>query len=127
MLNEAAQELGGAPGTAGDAAEVVKQLIDAEGTAVSELSLEVVPDLLIGVELRRVGGKALDHEARMVSQDLGDGGSAVDRAAVPQQDDRSVQMAQQQAQEGGDIELAEVGEVKVAVEPEAMTKSSVQP
>src|SRR5271166_185484 len=29
---------------------------DAEGAAVSELSLEVVPDLLIGVEFRRVGG-----------------------------------------------------------------------
>src|SRR5271166_3757586 len=28
--------------------------------------------------------------------------------------------AQQQAQEGGDLELGEVGEVEVAVEPEAM-------
>src|SRR5271166_6421109 len=87
---------------------------------VSELSLEVVPDLLIGVELRRGGGKALNHEARMVSQDFGDGGSAVNRAAVPQQDDRSAQMVQQQAQEGGDLELGEVGEVEVAVKPEAM-------
>jgi hypothetical protein len=43
---------------------------------------------------------------------LGDGNSAVNGAAVPQQDDRSVQMAQQQAQEGGDLELGEVGEVK---------------
>src|SRR5271166_1717872 len=56
----------------------------------------------------------------MVSQDFGDGGSAVNRAAVPQQDDRSAQMAQQQAQEGGDLELGEVGEVEVAVKPEAM-------
>jgi hypothetical protein len=93
--DEAAQELGGAPGPAGDAAEVVEQLIDAERTAVSELGLEVVPDLLIGVEFGRVGGKALDHEARMAGQDLADRGPDVNRAAVPQQDDGSAQLAQQ--------------------------------
>ncbi|GEM_PF-4892561 len=37
------------PGPAGDAAQVVEQLLDAERAAVGELALEVVLNLLIGI------------------------------------------------------------------------------
>ena len=107
-------------GPAGEPAEVVEQLLEAERAAVSKLGFEVVADLLIRVEFRRVSGKALKLKARMAGQDLGDGGSAVNRAAVPQQEDRAAPLAQPPPQAGGDLELGEVVEVAVAVQPAAL-------
>ena len=120
MENEAAQKTGRAPGMASEVTEVIEQLVDAQRAAVSKLGLEMVPDLLIGVELRRIGGKALDHQARMARQEAVESRPAVDRAAVPQHDDRPAQLAQQLAQEAGDFKLGEIGKVEVAVKPQAM-------
>lgn len=44
----------------------------------------------------------------------------MNRPAVPEEDDRAVQVAQQQTEEHGNLDMADIGEVKVAVEAEAV-------
>lgn len=100
--------------------EIVQQVVDRQRAPIGEARLEVVPDLLVGVELGGVGGKAFEVQARVPGAQRADGGALVNRPAVPEEEDRAVQVPQQQAEEHGDLDMADVGEVQVAVEPEAV-------
>ncbi len=57
----------------------------------------------------------------MTSEKLPHGGAAMDRASVPEQDNRPAQMAKEKPQEIGDLEMGDVVEMEVAVQPEALT------
>lgn len=98
--------------------EVGEQCVDRHRTAIGKARLEVIPDLLVGVEIGRIGGKAFEVQARMPGAQRADGGPLVNRPAVPQDDDGSLQVPQQQAKEGGHLDMADVDEVQVAVEAE---------
>ena len=117
---EAAEESRRAPRGAREVREIAKQVVDRQRAAIGEARLEVVPDLFVGVELGGVGGKAFEVQPRVAGTQGADGRSLVNRPAVPEEDHRAVQMPQQQAEEHGDLDMADVGEVKVAVEPEAV-------
>ena len=69
------------------------------GAPVGELVLREPPDALIGVELRRVAGEAKEMEPGEHTAEGADRVSLVDRAAVPEQQDRSSEMAEQMTQE----------------------------
>src|SRR2546422_10260731 len=56
--------------------------------AVGEWALEIIPDQLVGIEFRRVRREAPAVEARRAGEALPALGPAVNRAAIPEHDDR---------------------------------------
>jgi hypothetical protein len=56
---------------------------------VGVMALEVVPDLFHWIELGGIAGKRFHVKSGIVLLQLGNEGSFVDRAIVPQQDNRS--------------------------------------
>ena len=100
------------------------QLLSREGAAIGEAGLKVIPDLFVGVELGRIGGEAFDLEPRIARQQSVQRGSLVNGAAVPDQDDVSAQMLQQQAQESRDLDVGQVGEMQMAVKSEAFSQGA---
>lgn len=98
--------------------QVVEEGLDVERAAIGQFVLEEFPRELIGVEFRGVGGEAFDMEARMAGEHLLHVRPAVDGAAIPEQDDGAAEMAQQQPQEHRDLDVGDVLQVQMAVEPE---------
>ena len=88
--------------------QVVEEGLDIEGAAVGELVLEKLPRELVGIELGGVGGEAFDMEARMAGEYPLHVRTAVDGAAIPEQDDGAAEMAQQQPQEHRDLDVGDV-------------------
>lgn len=101
-----------------EARQVVKEFIHVERAAVRELVLEKLPRQLVGIELWGIGGEAFDLEARMTGEHRLHVRSAVDGAAVPEEEDGAVEMAQQQSQERRDLDMGDVLKVQMAVEPD---------
>jgi hypothetical protein len=95
-------------------------VVDAQRTTIGELSFEVIPDLFVGIEFRRVGWEAFEVKSRMTSEQRGQCWAAMNGAAVPQQHDVAAELTQQQPQEGSDFEVAEGVEMEVTVEPESL-------
>ena len=122
--NETAKQLGRVPRTTQRGGEVAHQLFSREWAAVGEASLEMIPDLFVGVEFWRIGGEAFDMESGMASPQSVKRGSLVNGTAVPDQDDVSAEMPQQQSQERFDLEVRDVVEVQMAVESEALSSGT---
>src|SRR2546422_332233 len=85
------------------------------------MSIEVVPDLLDGIEFGRVGGEVLEVKPGEGVAHRIDGTSLVDLSAIPEQDDVSTQVGEQQAQEPGDVHSLEIVLPKLKVETQART------
>jgi hypothetical protein len=58
------------------------------------VTLEVLPNLFDRIKFRRVSGKWLCVEARIISTELGDMWSLVDAPIVPKENDRPTQVVQ---------------------------------
>lgn len=108
----------GAARASGVGVKVVAKVAPIEREAVRVVALEVVPDLLHGVELRRVGREPLDVQPRVAPRDLGKR-RLVDPAPVPQQHDVSAQMPQQCPEEVADVLAREVLLLEADVEAHA--------
>ncbi len=104
----------------GDAGQVIHEVVDGERTAVGELGFEVIPHLFVGIEFGRIGRKAFEVKSRMTSEEFGERRATMNGTAVPQQHDVTAKVTQQQPQEGGDFEVAEVVEMAVTVETETL-------
>lgn len=91
------------------------------GASVGEPLLGELPHALVGIEFWRVGGQELKaqppHAAAQPAHQL----PAVKAEAIPDQEHRAAQVAEQMAQEGNDFEFAEVVVVPLVVEAEAAT------
>ena len=61
--------------------------------SVGVVALEVIPDLLNGIEFGCIAGERFNVESGIVLLQLGDEGSFVDGAIVPQQYDRAPQVS----------------------------------
>jgi hypothetical protein len=70
-------------------------MVDDGRATVGGLGVEVIPDLLIEIELWGIGREAIHLEPRMASEKIPHGGAAMDRASVPEQDNGSVQVPQE--------------------------------
>ena len=81
----------------------------------------MVPNQLVRVQFRCVGGEPLHLKTRMTRQQLEDGLAAVNRAAVPDQDDVAGNVTQEIAQEDRDLDVSNVGLVEVDVQPAVET------
>jgi hypothetical protein len=82
----------------------------------SGVAFTVVPDLLCGVELRGIRGKLLHVETGMGLADTLDGRPPVNRAAVPEQEARTSEMAQEGSEALRDIDSLKVLRLPVEVQ-----------
>ena len=92
--------------------EVLKVL----GSRVGQSPFGLGPDELIGVELWSVGRERIDVEARVPLDKEADEGAAMDRPAIPQQNDVTSQVTEQMPEEADDLQTRDVGSVKPRVE-----------
>lgn len=114
--DEGTQQSRQSPKATGLSDQIFHQLIDAVGPKVGELGLQMVPHQFVGIDLRCVGGKAFHVQPRMAGEEGSDVGTAVNRAAVPEQNDVSLEMPQEQAQEDRHFNVGDVVEMEVRVE-----------
>ena len=119
-MNEAPQQSTGAARASGDMGQVIHEVVDAQRTAIGEFSFEMIPDLLVGIEFRSIGGEAFEVKSRMTSEQRGERGAAMNGATVPQQYDVAAELTQQQPQEGRNFEVAEGVEIEMTVETETL-------
>ena len=75
-------------------AKVAPKLLQRVGAPVGELVLREPPDAFVGVELGRVAREAMEMEPGEGTTQGSDHVTLVNRAAVPEQDDRSSEMAE---------------------------------
>ena len=99
-------------------AKMPPELLQRVGASIGELVLRKPPDAFVGVELRRVAGEAKEMEPGEGTAHGTDRVSLVDRAAIPEQDDGSSEMAEQMAQEGADLGVLDVLRVEAVVQTE---------
>ena len=98
------------------------EFVDRLWPAVCEFSLEVAPDELIGVQLGRIAGEALDVDTRMAAQEVNEFRSLVDAGSIPEDDHVPAKMTQQVLQEVRDLRLADVLLVEMDVETDSSAR-----
>ena len=76
------------------------------------------PHKLIGIELWGIGWKSMHMEPLVLANELLDDDTPMDGAAIPEQHNRSAQVAQKVTQESDDLHPGNIG----AVEPEVKSK-----
>jgi hypothetical protein len=106
---------------AGDLPESVHELIDVVWPSVGKLVFVMSPDELVGVEFWGVCGEAVDVKSRMSAQQPADVLALVDGASIPEEHNRSGNLAQEIVKEDGYLYMGNVLSVEVQVEPEALS------
>ena len=86
---------------------------------VGQPTVALAPDVFSGVEFRRVGRKRLDVKPGMPPDELLEFTPAMNRPPIPEQDHRSVQMAQQMPEEATDIQAVEAAGLEAHVQRQA--------
>lgn len=119
MADAAPQVQRGAADSLQGETKVPPELLQGVGASVGELVLREPPDAFIGVELRRVAGEAMELEPGEGTTQGTDRVSLVNRAAVPEQDDGTPEMAEQMAHKGADLRVLDVFLVEAVVQAEA--------
>lgn len=79
------------------------KVVDRVRGAVCQAAFCLGPDVLVGVELGRVGRKAMDMQPPIAQQVIGNDRLTVHGTAVPQKHDPAAQMAEQVAEELDDL------------------------
>lgn len=99
----------------------VHQLVDVARAAVREVSFGQRPNPFVGVELGGVGWEVLNVQARVPTEQPGQGFTVVGGGIVQQNDDRTAEVAEDFAEEQGDFFLANVVEEKQVVQAQALS------
>ena len=94
------------------------------GPAVGQVSLEVIPDAFVGVELRSVGRERLQVQPGRAGEQLLHGVPAVNAAVVQQHDERAGDLAQQLAEKSCDLLALNVVLVQLAVQGAAEARGA---
>lgn len=92
--------------------------LNVHGGAVRQEPFRLGPDEFVRVKVRRIGGEPVDVESRMAMKEGGDEGAAMNGAAIPQEDNRSRQVAQEVTQEADDLHPGDVVAREIDVETE---------
>jgi hypothetical protein len=95
------------------------ELVRIVGTAVGEPPLQERPDAFVRVELRGVAGEVLEPQPGVTGFELVQDFAAVNRGGIEQHDERAAQVAQQGAEECGDVHEPDV----VVVQPIVQAQS----
>ena len=93
------------------------QVGDVPWSRIGQCPFGLSPDKLIRVEFRSIGRERIDVEARMPLDKDTDEGTAMDRAAIPQQDHVTSQVSEQVPEKADDLHARDIGSVKPRVEP----------
>lgn len=101
-------------GKAGE--EMVLEITDIIGPAVGERGLELRPDALVGVEIGCISGEVFQVESGMGGGIFPYQLSPVGDPTVPEDDDMSGDVADEMAQEGKHLLLADVMGIELEVE-----------
>lgn len=104
------------------AAEAVPKFSDISWRAIRQSALGMGPDEFVRVEFRGVRREAINTEPFVLSEKLTDDDTPVDRAAIPQEHDRTAQMPQEMAQETNDLHAGDVGCVETEVKPKTFAR-----
>jgi len=88
------------------------------GRTVREIAVPARPHKLGGIEFRRVRRKVLYLDAGMLPKIRRDFTAAMDRAAIPEDDEGTAEVAEQGCEEGADIQAVERPVLESQVEPE---------
>ena len=99
--------------------KTVSDILFDQRQGVGRVALELIPDLLGGIEFWRVLGEELGVQAGIVPQHSFDSWPFVDLPLVPQEDDRSKDVAQKLAQERGHMHGLEVVLLEASVQADA--------
>jgi hypothetical protein len=87
---------------------------------IGQLTLGLRPDKLVGIELRRVARKAVHHNPGMSLEKGPDVVTPMNFPAIPQQNERAVQMAEKLAEERDHLGARDVAHVEIEVQPESL-------
>ena len=98
------------------------QLREIVSLAIRETLLGELPDSLVGVELRRIGRKALQVNPCGPSAELPYELPSVGIAAVPQDEDVTGDLPEERSQEVSGLELSDVLRVKLEVKIETLAE-----
>ena len=98
------------------------KMLKVAGNAVGQTSLEVRPDQFIGIKLRGVSWEVNGVESRTAAQEAFDELGSVERASIPEKNDRSSEMAAKMPEEpsnlfGPDVPVG----IKARVEPKTLS------
>jgi hypothetical protein len=85
---------------------------------VRQLAFRLRPEELIGIELRRVAGKAVRLHSGMAVEKGLDVPTPMNFPAVPQEHDRASHVAEQLAEKRNDFGARDVAHVEIKVQPE---------
>lgn len=89
------------------------------GSPVGEACLGIGPHAFVRIQLGRVGRQELQVEPGEAAAEFANRRPLVNRSVVQEHDDVAPQVAQQVAEEGADVGLADVVAVAAEVEPQA--------
>jgi hypothetical protein len=109
----------GFPQTAERPAERARQPFDMVGAPVGKAVVSLVPDALVGIQFRRIGGEALQVQPPVAATEGPDGFAVVDAAVVLHHNHVPGQMTQQVAEESAHIGLLDVLRNRTARPPSA--------
>ncbi len=120
-FEDAAPEFfGGSSNLVDRADDAVHQLIHVERASVGEVAFGQRPNAFVGVELWGVGGKVLDVQARVPTEQPGQRRAMMGGGVVQQNDHGTPEVAQQLAEEEAHFFLSDVVEEKQVVEAQAL-------
>lgn len=98
---------------------MARQLALGVRSAVGQRVLRLLPDALIGIELRRIARESVEVEPGMADLQRTKGFAAVDRTVVPDHDHVTAEVPKQFPQERADLRLANVVREELEVQPES--------
>lgn len=78
------------------------------GNAVGHSPLQVIPDKLIGIQFRRIGGKAIDTQPWILAQKLLNDFAAMLPPSIPQKNDRAPDVFEKMPEERGHLRTADI-------------------
>ena len=102
--------------------EATSKLNDVLWRTVGQRVFGFGPDKLIRIELWGIGWKSIHMEPLVLVNELLDDDTPMDSAAVPQQHNRSAQMAQEVTQESDDLHPGNIGTVEAEVKSKPLAR-----
>ena len=102
--------------------EAASKLNDILWRTVGQRVFGFGPDKLIRIELWGIGWKSMHMEPLVLANEFLDDDTPMDGAAIPEQHNRSAQMAQQVTQESDDLHPGNIGTVETEVESKSLAR-----
>jgi hypothetical protein len=104
------------------AAESTSEFDNIFGRTIGERVFGFGPHKLIGIELWGIGWKSMHQEPLVLANELLDDEAPVDGATIPEQHNRSAQVAQQVTQEADDLHSRNIGAMETEVKSKPLAR-----